>query len=114
MIVGGMPAAVESYLKTKNLTTVANEQQSIIELFPNMIKIKNNGVPTLHNGKRINSHYTSVGGFHASHPPRQVKCGSTSDKCPITISYRSSNFRFISNGSSTFEYANGSSKSNLS
>lgn len=33
MIVGGMPAAVKSYLDTKNLTTVANEQQAIIELY---------------------------------------------------------------------------------
>ena len=33
MIVGGMPAAVRSYLKTKNLSIVINEQQEIIELY---------------------------------------------------------------------------------
>lgn len=33
MIVGGMPAAVNAYLETKNLSTVATEQRSIIELY---------------------------------------------------------------------------------
>jgi len=33
LIVGGMPAAVNTYLKTKNLSTVAAEQLSIIEMY---------------------------------------------------------------------------------
>jgi len=33
MIVGGMPAAVKTYLETKNLTLVAREQSAIIELY---------------------------------------------------------------------------------
>ncbi len=33
MIVGGMPAAVNAYLDTKNLSTVANEQLSVSEMY---------------------------------------------------------------------------------
>ncbi len=33
LIVGGMPAAVSTYLKTKNLRTVADEQNAIVQLY---------------------------------------------------------------------------------